>query len=35
MDDVEIIEMLIDRMQKTKNNEAFLRSMNTTGPMDV
>ena len=35
MDDVEIIEMLIDRMSKTKNNEAFLRSMNTTGPMDV
>ena len=35
MDDVEIIEMLIDRMQKTKNNEAFLRSMNTTGPMDA
>jgi transcription termination factor Rho len=35
MDDVEIIEMLIDRMQKTKNNEAFLRSMNTTGPAEV
>ena len=35
MDDVEIIEMLIDRMQKTKNNEAFLRSMNTTGPVEV
>jgi transcription termination factor Rho len=29
MDDVEIIELLIDRMKKTKNNEAFLRSMNT------
>ncbi len=30
MDDVEIIELLIDRMRKTKNNEAFLRSMNTS-----
>jgi transcription termination factor Rho len=29
MDDVEIIELLIDRMKKSKNNEAFLRSMNT------
>ncbi|MBO7429804.1 MAG: transcription termination factor Rho [Spirochaetia bacterium] len=35
MDDVEIIEMLIDRMQKTKNNEAFLRSMNTVGPVEI
>jgi transcription termination factor Rho len=26
---MEIIELLIDRMRKTKNNEAFLRSMNT------
>ena len=31
MDDVEIIELLIERMRKTKNNEAFLRSMNTSG----
>jgi len=30
MDDVEIIELLIDRMQKTKNNDVFLRSMNTS-----
>lgn len=30
MDDVEIIELLLDRMSKTKNNEAFLRSMNTS-----
>ncbi len=30
MDDAEIIELLIDRMRKTKNNEAFLRSMNTS-----
>ncbi|MBN1834207.1 MAG: transcription termination factor Rho [Spirochaetales bacterium] len=30
MDDLEIIELLIDRMRKTKNNEVFLRSMNTT-----
>jgi transcription termination factor Rho len=29
MDDVEIIELLIDRMMKSKNNDAFLRSMNT------
>ena len=29
MDDVEIIELLVDRMKKSKNNEAFLRSMNT------
>ncbi len=30
MDDMEIIELLIERMKKTKNNEAFLRSMNTS-----
>jgi transcription termination factor Rho len=35
MDDVEIIELLIDRMKKTKNNEAFLRSMNTSTVSDV
>ncbi|MCX7025584.1 MAG: transcription termination factor Rho [Spirochaetes bacterium] len=29
LDDIEIIELLIDKMMKTKNNEAFLRSMNT------
>lgn len=29
MDDIEIIELLIDRMMKSKNNEAFLKSMNT------
>ncbi len=34
MDDAEIIELLIDRMQKSKDNETFLRSMNTTGSMD-
>lgn len=28
MDDNEIIELLIDKMNKTKNNEAFLKSMN-------
>lgn len=28
MDDSDIIELLIDRMMKTKNNEAFLKSMN-------
>ena len=31
MDDMEITELLVDKMQKTKNNEAFLRSMNTSG----
>ena len=30
MDDVEIIELLIDRMSKTKNNESLLKSMNTS-----
>jgi transcription termination factor Rho len=30
MDDAEIIELLIDRMRKSKNNESFLRSMNTS-----
>lgn len=34
MDDMEIIELLIDRMKKTKNNDAFLRSMNTSAVMD-
>lgn len=34
MDDLEITELLVDRMQKTKNNEAFLRSMNTSGPSE-
>ena len=29
MDDTEIIELLIDRMKKTKNNEVFLKSMNS------
>ncbi len=30
MDDVEIIELLIERMRKTKTNDAFLGSMNTS-----
>ncbi len=34
MDDVEIAELLIDRMHKTKNNEAFLRSMNTSASVE-
>ncbi|TFG84671.1 MAG: transcription termination factor Rho, partial [Spirochaetales bacterium] len=29
MDDLEIMELLIDKLMKTKNNDAFLRSMNT------
>ncbi len=31
MDDVETTELMIDKMRKTQNNEAFLRSMNTSG----
>ena len=31
MDDMELTELMIDKMRKTKNNEAFLRSMNTGG----
>ena len=30
MEDQEIIELMIDRMKKSKNNESFLRSMNTS-----
>ncbi|MDR2739706.1 MAG: transcription termination factor Rho [Treponema sp.] len=30
MDDIEIMELLVDRMKKSKNNEAFLKSMNTS-----
>ncbi len=30
MDDVETTELMIDKMRKTQNNEAFLRSMNTS-----
>ncbi|HLW22236.1 MAG TPA: transcription termination factor Rho [Sphaerochaetaceae bacterium] len=29
LEDIEMTELLIDKMKKTKNNEAFLRSMNT------
>jgi transcription termination factor Rho len=35
MDDLEIIELLIDRMKKSKNNEAFLKSMNTSTPDEM
>lgn len=31
MDDGEIMELLLDKMKKTKNNEAFLKSMNSIG----
>ena len=31
MDDVEVLELMIERMRKTKTNDAFLRSMNTSG----
>lgn len=30
MEDIEMTELIIDKMKKTKNNEAFLRSMNTS-----
>jgi transcription termination factor Rho len=29
MEDIEVIEFLIDKMKKSKNNESFLNSMNT------
>jgi len=35
MDDLEIIELLIDRMKKSKNNDAFLKSMNTSANGDM
>ncbi len=35
MEDQEIIELLIDRMRKSKNNEAFLKSMNTSSVTDA
>ena len=31
MDDLESTEMIVDKMRKTKNNEAFLKGMNTSG----
>ena len=30
MDDIEIMELLLDKMKKSKNNEVFLKSMNTS-----
>jgi transcription termination factor Rho len=35
MEDQEIIELMIDRMRKSKNNEAFLKSMNTSSVTDA
>ncbi|HET6485606.1 MAG TPA: transcription termination factor Rho, partial [Spirochaetia bacterium] len=35
MEDQEIIELLIDRMRKSKNNDAFLKSMNTSSVTDA
>ncbi len=35
MDDVEIIELLIDRMRKTRDNEVLLKSMNTASAGEV
>ena len=34
MDEVSVIELLLERMRLSKNNEAFLRSMNTTAVAD-
>ena len=34
MDEVGVIELLLERMRLSKNNEAFLRSMNTTAVAD-
>jgi transcription termination factor Rho len=35
MEDQEVLELLIDRMKKSKNNEAFLKSMNTSSVTDA
>jgi transcription termination factor Rho len=35
MDDLESTEMIVDKMRKTKNNEAFLKGMNTSGSRDL
>ena len=34
MDEVSVVELLLERMRLSKNNEAFLRSMNTTAISD-
>ncbi|AEC02445.1 transcription termination factor Rho [Parasphaerochaeta coccoides DSM 17374] len=34
MEDLELTSFLIDKMKKTKNNEAFLRSMNTSATLE-
>ena len=34
MDEVSVVELLLERMRLSKNNEAFLRSMNTTAVAD-
>ena len=35
MEDQEVLELLIDRLRKSKNNEAFLKSMNTSAVTDA
>ncbi|MDF1567588.1 MAG: transcription termination factor Rho [Spirochaetaceae bacterium] len=35
MDDLESTEMIVDKIRKTKNNEAFLKGMNTSGSRDL
>jgi len=31
MDEIEVMDLLIEKMRATKNNAAFLRSMNNSG----
>ena len=35
MDDLESTEMIVDKMRKTKNNEAFLKGMNTSSAREL
>jgi transcription termination factor Rho len=35
MEDQEVLELLIDRVRKSKNNDAFLKSMNTSSVTDA
>jgi transcription termination factor Rho len=35
MEDQEVLELMIDRFKKSKNNEAFLKSMNTSSVTDA
>jgi transcription termination factor Rho len=35
MEDQEVLELMLDRMRKSKNNDAFLKSMNTSAVADA